>query len=153
MNQSARYSLEHEVLPQVLFSPDGASLVQKIVNEKGDFLSRFYNKYVFDGEGEKGYPASQFAVYPFMLSDELAAVRIEPPAPERPPLCHYIYILHSVDFKSFRYFTVERAPEGTRILGEWTPDRMHNDYGEVGGDSEEHVMAIADILLPKTPQC
>ena len=153
MNQSARYSIEHEVLPQMLFSEDGAALVQHIVNRKGDFLCDLYNKFCFEGEGEKGYPSSQFSVYPFMLSDDLAVVRIEPPAPERPPLCHSIYILHSVDFKSFRYFTVERAPEDTRILGEWTPDRLHNDYGEVGSDSQEHILAIADILLPKTPEC
>ena len=150
MNQSARYAIEHEVIPSVLFSPDGAALVQRIVTEKGSFLSSFYNKFCTDGED--GYNEGQFEIFPFFLSDELASVRVELPGPERAPLCHTLYILHSKDFRFFRYFTVERNGDGNRQLGEWTPDKKHLDYGEVDAEHAEQLAAIAGILLPDTPK-
>lgn len=150
MNQSARYAIEHEVLPTVLFSADGGALVQRIVMEKGSFLSEMFNK--FCGEGETVYNPEQFEVYPMLLSDELAAVHIDMPVPERPPLCHALYILHSRDFSNFRYFTVERSAGDSRILGEWTPDKTHHDYGEIETEREAQLAAIAGILMPDTPK-
>ncbi|MDO4566423.1 MAG: hypothetical protein Q4B42_03745, partial [Oscillospiraceae bacterium] len=138
------------VLPSVLFSEDGPALIQKIVTNKGEFLSGLYNKFCADGED--AYSERDFEVYPFFISEELAAVRIALPVPERPPLCHVLYILHSKDFSSTRYFTIERAADSERILGEWTPEQLHNDYGEVSAEYEQQLASIASVLMPDTPK-
>ncbi|MEG0751223.1 MAG: hypothetical protein RR998_06460 [Oscillospiraceae bacterium] len=149
MSSSARFEIEHKVLPSVLFSAEGGSLIHHIVSTKGAFVCDLYNKFCAD---DTKYIQSDFVVNPFFVSDDLAVVHVKLPEPERAHLCSSIYILHNTELSACRFFTIESTEDGGLSLGEWTSNEQHNDYGDVTADPAEQIAAIAGILLPNTPK-
>lgn len=73
--------------------------------------------------------AGEFAVMHRRIGGYDAAV-VRLPPPRGPTECHFAALLHAQNGLPARFFTLEDAGGGVTLLGGWTADEQHLNFGE-----------------------
>lgn len=149
-NYEDRYAIEHVFMPNWILGSDGAGVICQILDEEGQFFVDTYNNYHRDdAKYSCPYTKEQFSVSKSRITgqdeNDLFAVRIVMPQPERTPLCSLIFLLHDDKMESRRYLTIERDDNLTsgyaicewdknQDLSDWNARGMHAFYGNYSDD-------------------
>ena len=148
-----RYALEHQILPQELYSENGPLLLLRLLKERETF---FVDTLGFMSRklGIKcPYDRSDFAVKPQLVSknggaDKIAVIIIDMPEPEMPPLCSKLIICHGLKpVKILGYYTVEKSIGDTFMLCGWTSGGGHFLHSPAPASEKE---LLAEVLKPYT---
>lgn len=137
-----RYSMEHIILPKLILGENGIEVLSAILSEKGQFFVKIYedmNKNIDNYQCP--YQRSQFVIdgMRFEDNDNLYAVQIQMPIPEREPLCKMIIITHDANLENRRYITIEMDSSGY-CMCEWIADGRHINYGKFSANRLLEIM-------------
>lgn len=131
-NTDDRYTLEHILLPQLISGENGATTISLINQQEGRYFTEIYKVMHKDEEQYVcRYSPLDFKVQRIRLAGEKPerfVLQIQMPAPERVPLCGYVFILHDEHFENRRYITAELSHSGQLLLCEWRQGE-HWNYG------------------------
>lgn len=137
--------VEFGILPKRLFT-EKESFVNQLCEEKEAFINRIFAETYKE---VKLYPYSEadYSVMALEIAPDLTLIRVDfPESGIVPPLCYRVYITYDPIARKAGYYTIEKMVEpGKRLLGGFTEDGSHINYGEapVEGAEIERVMTLA----------
>lgn len=90
--------------------------------------------------------AGEFTVQHRRIGGYEAAI-VRPPPPRGPTECHFVALLHAQNGLPARFFTLEEAGGGVSILGGWSANEKHLDFGEGPAPTIENFVAAVSSRL------
>ncbi len=90
--------------------------------------------------------AGEFTVRHRRIGGYDAAI-VQLPTPCGPTECHFVALLHAQNGLPARYFTLEDAGGGVSILGGWSADEKHLNFGEGPAPTVEAFVAAVAAQL------
>lgn len=127
-----RYSLEHIIMPKVVYDAAGAFL-SSLLLERGSIFISLYEEIASDSDWNCPYQAEDFTVEPRLVQieeDLVLAIRVAMPKAEEPFDCRSVYLCHNKNDGQILYFTSELTSIGNYLLCAWTEDKVHLNFGE-----------------------
>ena len=144
-NVFVKKQVEFGILPKRLFS-EKESFVNRLCEEKEAFINRIFAETYKEA---KLYPYSEadYSVMALEIAPDLTLIRVDfPESGIVPPLCYRVYITYDPIARKAGYYTIEKMAEpGKRLLGGFTEDGSHINYGEapVEGAEIDRIMTLA----------
>lgn len=103
-----RYYLEHQLMPR-WFLKDTEVFLAALLKPNANFLYTTIQK-ICEKEGvELPYKKEQYQLELFSISEEIEAICITLPEPEKSTLCKRVYLLFDRKQKKYKFFTIERG--------------------------------------------
>jgi hypothetical protein len=133
------FALRGEGLPEAAADPDKArGFFAMILGKMADHLG------LSASEAER--LAEKFTVVHRRIGGYDAAI-VRLPSPRGPTECHFVALLHAQNGLPARFFTLEDAGGGVSILGGWSADEKHLNFGEGPAPTIENFVAAVSGRL------
>ena len=146
-----RYILEHKLLPNALFSPNGRKALIMLLHDCGGMMVDFMNSLgrKMDKNYHCPYSVEDFAVISRSFDGSNGKPRyfvhrVIMPEPEIPPQCYCVFICHDADFENISYYTLEKSIGDSRCLCGWSDDGAHLNFGMTDDDPEVLTKRLAE---------
>lgn len=142
MKNRPRYFFAHQVMRSVIFQGE-RMLGGIIANDIGKFEAMINSSWIFaNNQFRKKCIPYEIETYTRIIQDNKLLVLFSTPAPKQ--MLDTYFCGFVIGERGARYFTVEKGMMYT-ILGEWTKEGGHINYGEVSNEAEKIIDKIDDI--------
>ena len=139
---SPRYYFAHQVMKSLAFQGNNR-LGMTVLNDPDKFKEMIDKAWKFSNETfNKVYKAYIPELYSKAIDNDKLLVLFSTPAPKK--MLDTYYCAFVAGGKKARYFTVEKGMGKRIILGEWTTDGGHANYGEIENSIEIIAKTIED---------
>ena len=146
---SARYLVEHRLLPSALYSAGEGLLVEITEGAEGLLM----DAYGYAEENVEDYTCPYTAedfdteVNVIDLNGDMGyVVRVDMPKPEVSPLCRAVYFCFDQRTDQCAYFTSELTPDGRYALCSWDAEGNHTNYGATDATLDDETEGVAMIF-------
>ncbi len=153
-----RYYLEHQLMPK-WFLKDTEVFLAALLKPNTNFLYTTMQKICEKEEVELPYKKEQYQLEIFSISEEIEAICIILPEPEKSTLCKRIYLLFDHKQNKCKFFTIEKGEIfesrctlnyiEMNFLGGWDLEEehlVHLNYGVCLNGQEEEVNKIKELF-------
>ena len=147
--ESARYLVEHRLLPSALYSAGDGLLVEITDGAEGLLM----DAYAYAEENVEGYECPYTAedfdteVNVIDMDGDMGyIVRVDMPKPEASPLCRAVYFCFDQRTETCAYFTSELTPDGRYALCSWDEKGTHLNYGATDATVDDETEGVAMIF-------
>lgn len=139
-----RHEFEHVLLPGIFYTH--TEIFIKDVLENDHFLSTLYidlyhQKNLYNVVHSDAYHREMIEIF-----DDLKAIKIQCPYPDKRPLSHNILLIYNDDYTCIQYFILEKGLE-IPVLCSWDEHAKHISYISCPEEEEIFINACVDIFI------
>jgi HD-GYP domain-containing protein (c-di-GMP phosphodiesterase class II) len=130
-----RKQYEFRFLPKKLFE-EGKTFIEELSSKKEEYIDALYEE---SYQQKRMYPylTEDFSVLAIQISGTTQMIRVDMPARDlEDGACRRVFIAWNQETETGRYFTIEKAGNGS-VLAEVTSDWRHKNLGEAPVEGAE----------------